>query len=629
MEYFDLDLLKENIEKNEKYKNMIETMKVEVEDFMKDFHDDPSKTSRWGHHYFCSKDGGLLIYNRKTPNIHVCEICGHEYKDNELLNGVWVYMYRNEAILTAWKSGVLYRVTEDNKYLRYIEKIVGYYADHYTEFVLHNKEGNEFESIEEMEWGCGRIMPQGLNESIVLIRIVNSLELVKDFISKDFLEKVHDKLFREAFKLLKPQVNKIHNIPFWLNNGIGVMGLFSNDKEMIDFAFEGEYNVRKQLQQGVTKDGFWYEGSIHYNFFTLEGATNLLLFSELYDFDFGKEKEIIKKMFISAYKYAFDNQQLPNPNDGWPNLNLKSYSYIYSVATKIFGIESEVGNLLKNILKSDYERGQFPLSRPYYYKNDISLEQLILIPEIDPSTAKPVEQVSINFETSNCGIIKQNGINVFYKYGHNGPSHAHPDKMNIEVVIGKYSLSRDLSNSGYGNKLCNEWHRMTPSHNTVVINGENHVSVEPGECLEFKPNILDAKVVDVYPGVDFRRRIELSNTGFMDKFYVYSKSENISDYFFHVEANLITDLVTESADLVFNKNGYQHISEVKKVINDKPSIKLDWKLGDMVITSDISLENKELFIAKSPDNPITGSRTTLIIREKASEILYELKWSIK
>lgn len=628
MEYLEIEKLKEEIQQNDDYKRMIEQIKKEVNEFCPEFHDDPNRVSRWGHNYFCEKDGGLLIYDRKKPREHQCEICKEVY-DNELLNGVWVYMYRNDAVLAAWKSALLYRITREKKYIEYVEMIIGFYSDHYLEFKLHKKENTEFDSLEEMEWGCGRIMPQTLNEALIIIRMVNTLELVKNELSGEFLESVNDNLFQEAFKLLKFQVNEIHNIPCWCNSAIGVMGLFLQDKEMIDFTFKGEFNIRKQLLQGVTEDGFWYEGSIHYNFFTLEGMTNLLLFCKLYDYDFGEEKNIIRKMFISAYNYAFDNHKLPNPNDGWPNINLKTYSYIYSVATKVFGVDSEIGNLLKNILKKDGMRGQFPLSRPYYYNNEISLERLILIPELHPNEASEFNTSSINFTASQFGIIKDNGINIFYKYGHNVPSHAHPDKMNMEVTFFDQTLTRDLSNSGYGNPLCNEWHRMTASHNTVVVNGKNHSSLKGGTCLEFRENMIDAKVDDVYQGVDFRRKVEITKDGFRDLFTVSSNSINTYDYFFHVEANLLSELELEKSSLEYHENGYQHISNINKVLTEASYVDLDFQLAGYIITSRINLEGKELFIAKSPDNPITEQRTSLIVRAHESSTTYDLTWKIR
>ncbi|QUI24665.1 heparinase II/III family protein [Vallitalea pronyensis] len=629
MEYFELNKLQSVLTHHEDYQRMIETMEKEVHAFGTNFHDDPSIISRWGHHYFCSKDGGLLIYNRETPTSHQCEICGHVYDNSPLLNGVWVYMYRNEAILNAWKAAFLYRLMNKDIYLDYVKNIIGFYVKHYQAFKLHNKEGAEYDHIEEMSWGCGRIMPQGLNESIFIIRMINALELVKDDIGDGFLENVYYDLFQPCFKLLQPQVDKIHNISCWLNSAIGMMGLFSQDDDMIDFAFCGTFNIRRQIREGVTADGFWYEGSIHYNFFTLEGITNLLLFSSVYDFDFGHEKHIIKRMFLSAYMYSFDNHQLPNPNDGWPNINLKSYSYIYCMAVKVFGEQSKVGNLLKNVLHANHKRGTFPLSKPYYYHNAISLERLLHVPGLVPSGAMPIHHEATNFITSHCAILKHKTINIFCKYGHNGPSHAHPDKMNIEVVIGEDCLSRDLSNSGYGNALCNEWHRMSVSHNTVVVDGKNHVSMEAGECLAFQSNSIDTRVRDVYPGVDYRRKLELFDNGYTDEFQVDSEKEHTYDFFFHVEGELMSKHTTEPASLGYKDNGYQHIRDVQRVIADESMIHLDWKIGSQILTSSIQLNQQALFVGRSPDNPVTSSRTTIIIRAKAKQARYQLKWTLK
>lgn len=40
------------------------------------------------------------------------------------------------------------------------------------------------------------------------------------------------------------------------------------------------------------------------------------------------------------------NGKLPNPNDGWPNLNLKTSSFIYEMGARIFREEAEKGRHL-------------------------------------------------------------------------------------------------------------------------------------------------------------------------------------------------------------------------------------------------------------------------------------------
>lgn len=623
--------LNENFEQavnvNSKFKAMIENMKTEVNSFYGSFHDDPSIISEWGHYYFCNDDGGRLIFDINNPKSHVCTICKKDFK-NEVYDGVWTYFYRNEAVLTALKSAVLYAYYKDDKYLDIIKNILGFYAKNYLSFKIHNKERQVFDSYEEMTWGCGRILPQGLNESIIAIRMINALEIVKNDIGQEFLDYVYEHMFKEMYRLLRPQVNQIHNIRCWNNSAIGVIGLFFNDKEMIDFAFEGEYNINRQLEVGVTKDYFWYEGSIHYNFFTLEGVTNLLIFAKLYNHEF-KTESIIEHMFIEAYNYAFSNQYFPNPNDGWPSINLKTYSYIYQMAVKCFGYDSLVGNILKNILNDPNPRTTLPLSKPYYFDNDVSYEHLVLNTDFDYVNYKKVPQSTRNYPISQFGMLRNNNFNIFMKYGLNGPSHAHPDIMNVEITYKSYLITRDMSNPGYQSRLYKEWFKKTVSHNTVVTDYKNITKTSRAEENDYSSNMIMAKSQDVYAGVDYQRKIILNDDGFEDEFVVTSSEEHNYDYVFHIEKEfeLISNLKLENTDIGYDDNGYQFFQDVNKI--NKFDGKLVFKRNNELFVFTIDSKDKDVYIMKSYDNPIDHVRTTIIVRKYGTNTKFKLKMEVK
>lgn len=631
MKMINKELMIQQMKTSKDFNDMAEQMKLEIEEFYSTFEDSPSKRSAWGHHYFCKDDGNVLQYNPSDPHHHICPLCKKDYS-SPLLDGVWIYLYRNEAALTILKASIIYKLTNEKKYLDVVISLASFYILSFKQFELHNKEGLFFDTIESMKWGCGRIMPQNLNESIFFIRIFTGLELVKDELPADLMDVIKTEFSEEFLNLLAPQINKVHNISCWMNSAIGVVGLFAENKKLISFAFDGEFNINRQLMEGVTEDGFWYEGSIHYNFFTLEGATYLALFAKTYNQEF-RELGTVKKMLISAYDYAFSNQQLPNPNDGWPHINLKSYSYIYSVGTKVFGYESKVGEILAQILAADYERGEVPLSKPYYFNNRLSLEQFLLLPDFNFNVQVVPNKVSMDYEKSNYALLKSDNLDVFYKYGHHGPSHAHPDKMTIEVVFGKETLTKDLSNSGYGSIMCNKWHRITASHNTVVVDGMNHTSVEPGIKLSFSKTSCDAKANQVYEDVDFRRKIDLLENGFLDEFEVQSKQDRNYDFIFHTEAELdmnleATCVVEKNCTLGFTENGYSYFENIMKVkpVDGSTKLNLLWKLGDLKLSSIMDIENTEVFLAKSPANPVTSFRTSIILRRKAKHTTYLMEW---
>lgn len=618
------------INNNSAYKAAIIKIKSEVDDFYSSFNDDPSIISEWGHYYFCNYDGGRLIYDRKNPKSHKCEICGKDYTD-EVYDGVWTYFYRNEAILTAWKAAALYAYDKNPHYLDILMEIIGFYAKNYTKFVIHNKERDRFLNIDDMKWGCGRIMPQGLNESIITIRMIQALEIVKNDLPKSFLDEIYHSMFKEIFKLLKPQVNQIHNIRCWNNSAIAVMGFFFNDKEMIDFVFNGEYNIIRQIKEGVTKDGFWYEGSIHYNFFTLEGITPAVLFSSIYNYDFDLDaKNIIRNMFISAYNYAFTNLYLPNPNDGWPSINLKTYSYIYSVAAKVFNSDKEIVNILKIILNNKYPRTTLPLSKPYYINNEIAFEQLLLNTDMDIHNYSIIPQKTLNFSMSSFGMIRNENMNVFVKYGLNGPSHAHPDIINIEVMYKDGMISRDISNAGYISLLCNEWHRRSLAHNTVIMNGLDITSRSPGKTLKYSKDHIICEALNVYDGVDEIREIKLLKNGFSDIVQIKSANDGVFDYVFHLENDINLAISNDfiSSSLGFKENGYQYVKDVMKYNKKTDVLTLEAKRSNQNIAIDLDLKDHELYVAKTMDNPVNKERTTIIIRGNGKNICYKMSLRI-
>ncbi len=610
---------------NSTYQEMLETMRAETEKFCKEFHDSPDYLSEWGHNYFCPTDGERLIFDLDKPHHHECQLC-HTVYQNKTFDNVWVYFYRNQAILTLMKLAVLYKMDGDANHLVEYKKILGFYADNYTKFALHAKD----KIIEDVNYDIGggaRLMPQGLNEAIVAIRIIISLEILQGDLDEAFVNGLTEKLFNPLASILTPQLIRIHNIPCWLNSAVGVIGLFTKNQSFIDLVFNGEFGINEQLKQGVTADKFWYEGSIHYNFFLLEGVVDLMAFSELYGQEFAS-KGIVEEMLVQAYHYAFDNDILPNPNDGWPNVTLKTYEYIYCLATKVFGADSEVGNLYKHIVANERKRVEFPLSKPYYC-GETSFERLVCLPEIDVMNRTDVKRSSKCFENSYFAMLKNDTVNLFMKYGHRGPSHAHPDKMNLEIMLNGASLSRDLSNTGYASTLCNEWHRQSLSHNTVVVDGENHVSMEGGKVLEYTDSTCHTHIDTVYEGVDFERKVEIGNAGFSDVFTVSSAVSHTYDWVFHSEAVLVSAPACEAAEIGFAANGYQHLKEVKRIQTEGDTLTLEWTLNDQTLTSTFDVTGKEVFLAKTYDNPVSGYRTGILLREKAANATFCANWAIK
>ena len=620
-----VDVKVEELLKNSDYKKMLEEMSKEIEVLNENFQDSPELLSGWGHDYFCNEDGGALIYDINTPHVHRCPICGKEYTGIKY-DQCWRYTYRYNLMASLPKAALLYRVTKDRKYISYIERILNFYKENYLKFKLQAK-GRVVEDLTIDVGGASRIMPQGLNEAIMITKISFALELIKDEISQEWIEDLYNNFFKHVIDILDKQRVRIHNIALWIGAAIASVGALLNDKSIIDSVYNGEFGVRNQIKQGFTKDGFWYEGSIHYNYFALEGVVTFFMIAKLNDYEIDKETlENILFILKAPYEYSFKNLRLPNPNDGWPDLGLKTYSYLYYMAYATY--KDELKELLEIIEGNKDERTDVALSKTYYFENRIPLEKLVFAPEIDGKDI-PDRRKSKLFSNSSFGMLRNDRVNVFMKYGHYTDSHIHPDKMNLEVMIDEKYLTRDLSNPGYGSKMCNEWNRMTISHNSVVIDGKNQDTVNAGKVEVFTDTQMRVVNEEAYSDdTKFTREINLLERGYEDKFTVETTNRKVKDWFFHLEngIELETSLTLEEVNLGYSENGYQHLKEMKRVITSSNRVELIWDFYGKKLKSEINLEGKELFIGKSYDNPGNRYRTTLVLRGTKEIEKYEVRW---
>lgn len=623
-----VDIKVEELLKNSDYKKMLNEMVNEIEMLNENFNDSPELLSGWGHDYFCNEDGGALIYDINTPHVHRCPICGKEYTGIKY-DQCWRYTYRYNLMASLPKAALLYRVTKDRKYISYIERILNFYKESYLKFKLQAK-GKVVEDLTIDVGGASRIMPQGLNEAIMITKISFALELIKDEISQEWIEDLYNNFFKHVIDILDKQRVRIHNIALWIGAAIASVGALLNDKSIIDSVYNGEFGVKNQIKYGFTKDGFWYEGSIHYNYFALEGVVTFFMIAKLNNYEIDKETlDSILFILKAPYEYSFKNLRLPNPNDGWPDLGLKTYSYIYYMAYATY--RDELKELLEIIEGNKDERTDVALSKTYYFENRIPLEKLVFGPEIEGKDI-PDRRKSKLFSNSSFGMLRNNRVNVFMKYGHYTESHIHPDKMNLEVMIDEKYLTRDLSNPGYGSKMCNEWNRMTLSHNSVVIDGKNQNTVNAGKVEVFTDTQMKAVNEEAYSdNTKFIREINLLERGYEDNFTVETTNSKVKDWFFHLEEGieLKTSLTLEVADLGYNENGYQHLKEIKRVINPSERVELIWNFFGKELRSEINLEGKELFIGKSYDNPGNRYRTTLVLRGTKEVEKYEIRWEVE
>ena len=203
--------------------------------------------------------------------------------------------------------------------------------------------------------------------------------------------------------------------------------------------------------------------------------------------------------------------------------------------------------------------------------------------------------------------------------------------MNLEVTAFGTPITRDLSNCGYAARLCNEYHRTSVCHNTVLVDGQSHPDTQPGECMLFskEPVGLTARVRDAYPGVEFRRGVQLSENGFSDEFTVTADAVHTMDWFFHVEGELEQLPAGKPAELGFDQGGYQHLKEVRELDCPGEILSLNWNFGEVRGVQELDVANKKVYLCRRYDNPVNRMRWTVILRASGEHAVFTQHWTFQ
>lgn len=546
------------------------------------FKDDYKYLSGWIHDYYCDTDGYELIFDINNSSYFECPKCHYKYNDKKRKRA-WITKYRYKIMSELEQNSNLFLKDKNKDFLNKIEKTLAYYISNYNKFTIHDKEGNIYQTVTNLN--TGKITSQGLNEAMITLNIINTIENTREYLDTQILDKTN-KFFIQIYELLKPQITRIHNIDCYEICVIGMIGIITKNKELLDFAFNSKFSFYNQIQKGTTKNNFWYEGSFHYHLFVLKPILNLLIIAKNHNYKIpNKYYRKIKNMVNITLKLSFNNCKLPSPNDGWPNRKLKDYINVFEISNQIW--KNEFTETINNI-NNNYNPNK---NTKHYIDTGFS-------------------------------IIRNNFWNIFIKYKNKTSSHAHEDILNTEILVGNSLLTHDLSSSGYGSTITKEFYKKDYSHNIVITKKQ-----EPKKIYVTLKNKNGITIKTISQNTKILKKLTIKNDKLVDTINIKNKySENI-DYFFHCNAKLLTKL---SKRKVKNIKQYPYYTEIYKINTTKDYISLKWDLNKTILTSTINIKNKEIYLGKTPNNPNNDYRTTILIRSKEGhKTTFNFIWHIE
>ncbi len=498
----------------------------------------PPRGSQWYHYYSCPKHGARL--RTEGPTRHVCPI------DGEVLTG---YPY-DDVVLSSEHNrlagairtlGLTYQLTRDPAYAGKAKEILLAYAAKYRDYPLHNIRG-------EPKVGGGKVGPQTLDESTWLITVVEGADCFWDTLDDSEQKQVREGLLIPATDVIRQHKMGIHNIQCWKNSAVGLTGLLIGDLNLVNEALNADAGYFRQMAQGTTADGAWFEGAWGYHFYTVSAVVHLTegaLHSgiDLYGDGF-------KRMFDAPLDLAMPDLRLPAFNDS-STVSVVSQASLYEIA---------------------YARYHDPRHRLVIDSRRRDSDAALLHGAAVEGPAPVWQPASRNNPASGFAILASGqGPRATWfclDYGPHGGGHGHPDKLGFVLFGRGQILAPDPGTANYGVPIQAGWYRTTIAHNTLTVDGESQRPAE-GQCEAFVNapgfSAVLAQAGKIYDGVTYRRAVALLGDDlllFID--LVAAPQEHTYDLAYHNIGRISVPADAAPFD-AGSKPGYAHLRDTKAV----------------------------------------------------------------
>jgi hypothetical protein len=549
--------------------------------------------------------GSIPIFDKSLQTVK-------EEVDVEIASGIEVPMpkdysggYTHSRHKQNWfilqKAGVLYQILDDEKYAKYVKDMLMQYEALYKTLPLHPK---------TRSYARGKLFWQCLNDSNWLVYVSQAYDCIYNYLTEEERNKLETNLFRpfaDHISIDSPQFyQRVHNHSTWGNAAVGMIGLVMDDEELVNRALHGIKDLKldpnkkdddggflnkdgkagflANIEEPFSPDGYYNEGPYYqryamYPFLVFaQGLHNVKPELKIFDYKEG----VLLKSINALLNLSDANGDFFPLNDGQ-----KGMSYYNSALVTAVNVSYHYGSQEPGLLGIAKEQDRVLL-------DDSGLAVAL---GIKNGNEKPLDKKSINLSDGSngkqggVGILRNEDLELVFKYAAQGSSHGHYDKLsysfyeNGDEVIQDYGLARfvNIEQKGGGNYLKENktWAKQTIAHNTVTQNetshfngkydiGSKHYSVLHYFSSENENiQVASAKETNAYPGTEMLRTMAIIKDEDFEKPYMLDIMRITSDkanqydfpfyYFGQVLQTNFKYTTPQSLKPLGAKNGYQHL----------------------------------------------------------------------
>lgn len=537
------------------------------------------------------------------------------------LAGGYSHEQHKNNFLTLQKAGVVFQLTGNSNYAKWIRDVLFSYADLFPTITRHPS---------TKSYAPGKFFWQCLNDANWLVYVSQAYDCIYDWLPVTERNTLNQKLFRPMADFLSvetPQFfNRIHNHSTWGNAAVGMIGLVMHDNELVERAL---YGLPKEAASDVLKDN---DGGLIY-----QPGSQAKGFLAQIDNAFSPDGYYTEGPYYQRYAMypflVFAEALARNRTD------LKIFQYRNGVLLKsVYALLNLTNSKGEFFPINDAQKGMSLHARDvmpavdvafHYGTNDptllsIAKEQgrvslditgLSVAKSISQHLEKPFVKKSIeltdgaNGNEGAIGVLRsresKDKLTLVMKYTKHGMGHGHFDKLsflmykNDNEVFQDYGAARwvniEQKDGGGYLKENNTWAKQTVAHNTVVVNrrsqfggnvqlaDEHHSTPYLFDTNKTHYQVMSAVDSTIYSGSTLQRTlflIEGDEPMVLDLFKIKSNHANDYDLPFYFQGDVLATSFAYTEENILkpmgNQFGYQHLWKEASGVNTSPSLSFTW-----------------------------------------------------
>lgn len=511
-------------------------------------------------------------------------------------------------------AGLLFQITGEKNYAKYVKDILLAYAKMYPALGLHPKHKNQ---------SPGKLFWQSLNDCVWLVYSIQGYDFIYSYLNKFDRIKIEEDLFLPMADFLSEgspkEFNRIHNHGTWAVAAVGMTGYVLGNDDLVQKSLRGLNKDDKggflvQLDSLFSPDGYYTEGPYYQRYAMMP----FVIFAEAIQHNnpglkiFRYNNCILKKAVEASLQLTYTNGAFFPLNDAIKEKTFETVEMIYAV------------NIAYEEYGQDY--GLLDISER---QKKVTLTNAGLRTALDWKAGKkqPFHWHSVFLsdgprgDEGGIGILRSGNNDdescLLMKYTSLGLSHGHYDKMEFiyydhnTEILRDYGAVRFLNiEAKYGGRYLPEnksWAKQSIAHNTLTVdetcqyNGNYNIASKTNPlALLFSDTIknfqyMSAYDTSAYPGVMMYRTMimaqlpSLTHPVIIDVFKVMADKLHQYDLPFYyngqcVEINFPVSFNTRHLDALGNSYGYQHLWLNGKGESQKKNAQITWLVNNRFYT---------------------------------------------